>query len=117
MAESDLIYLDGPYIDAEYAEGASPQLNLIPPHWFGPPERCYYTTISDDPGYVVNAHGKGQAIYLPWLPGTLFHRQGYPNTSDFVGDLLAHVAGIAPIGGDLPPNGRGDSFSQRQRAF
>jgi hypothetical protein len=103
MAESDLIYLDGPYIDAEYDAGAEQHLNLIPPHWFGPPERCYYTEVSDDPGYVVHPHGKGKAIYLPWLPGALFHRQGYPNTSDFVGDLVEHVAGIAPTGGNLSP--------------
>lgn len=117
MAESDLIYLDGPYIDAEYVEGALPQLNLIPPHWFGPPERCYYTTISDDPGYVVNAHGKGQAIYLPWLPGTLFHRQGYPNTSDFVGDLVAQVAGIAPLGGNLSPMVEATHFHNANEYF
>jgi hypothetical protein len=103
MAESDLVYLDGPYIDAEYAAEAQQHLNLIPPHWFGPPERCYYTEISDDPGYVVHPYGKGKAIYLPWLPGALFHRQGYPNTSDFVGDLVEHVAGIMPVGGNLSP--------------
>ena len=103
MAESDLVYLDGPYIAATYGAEAQQHLNLIPPHWFGPPERCYYTEISDEPGYVVNKHGAGKAVYLPWLPGALFHRQGYPNTSDFVGDLVAHVAGIAPIGGNLSP--------------
>ncbi|MCC6455584.1 MAG: beta-galactosidase trimerization domain-containing protein [Caldilineaceae bacterium] len=103
MAESDLLYLDGPYIDAEYAGDTEQFMNLIPPHMFGPPERCYYTEVSDAPGYVVHAHGKGKAIYLPWLPGALFHRQGYPNTSDFIGDLVAHVAGIVPVGGNLSP--------------
>ena len=48
MAESDLIYLDGPYIDGEYESHTRRYLNLIPPHMFGPPERCYYTEVSDD---------------------------------------------------------------------
>jgi hypothetical protein len=98
MAQSDLLYLDGPYTNAEYAANTEQFMNLIPPHMFGPPERCYYTEVSDAPGYVAHAHGKGKAIYLPWLPGALFHRQGYPNTSDFIGDLVEHVVGIVPVG-------------------
>jgi hypothetical protein len=50
---------------------------------------------------VVHPYGQGQAIYIPWLPGTLFHRQGHTNTADFCADLLEHVAGIAPVGGNL----------------
>jgi hypothetical protein len=117
MTESDLVYLDGPYIDAEYEAGAEAHLKLIPPHMFGPPERCYYTEVSDDPGYVVNQWGKGKAIYLPWLPGTLFHRQGYPNTSDFAGDLLAQVAGLAPLGGNLSPMVEATHFHNANEGF
>jgi hypothetical protein len=84
---------------------------------FGPPERCYYTETSDDAGYVVHAHGKGKAIYLPWLPGALFHRQGYPNTSDFVGDLVEHVAGIAPVGGNLSPMVEATHFHNPDQKF
>jgi hypothetical protein len=117
MAESDLLYLDGPYIEAEYGQEAEEQLNLIPPHQFGPPERCYYTEITDRPGYIVNAHGKGKSIYLPWLPGALFHRQGYPNTSDFIGDLIEHVAEIAPVGGNVSPMVEVTHFSNHEQGF
>jgi hypothetical protein len=102
-AESDLIYLIGPYVDATYDRASQRHLRLVLPHAFGPPERCYYSEVSDDPGYVVHALGKGKAIYLPWLPGALFHRQGYPNTSEFVADLIEHVVGIAPVAGNLSP--------------
>ena len=44
-----------------------------------------------------------KAIYIPWEPGQLFHRQGYPNTSDFVTDLLEEVAGLTSIRGNLSP--------------
>ena len=100
---TDLLYVLGPYVYADYAADAQPAMRLIPPHSFGPPERCYYTQITDYPGYVTRSHGAGKAIYLPWLPGALFHRQGHTNTSDFAIDLLAHHAGIAPVEGTLPP--------------
>lgn len=103
LAEIDLIYMGDLYIRPDYRTTAQPHLKLVAPHPFGPPERCYYTEVTDDPGYVVNSYGAGQAIYLPWLPGALFHRQGYPNTSDFIGDLLTQVAGLNQIGGNLPP--------------
>ena len=103
MADVDLVYLDGPYIQAQYAASAQMNMRLIPPHRFGPPERCYYEVTTDLPGFVTNPFGAGRAIYLTWLPGALFHRQGHVNTSWFCSDLLEHVAGILPLGGNLPP--------------
>jgi len=106
---TDLIYLDAPYIYCRYAPEAIRRFKLVPPHNFGPPERCYYgqpsgwSGVVDRPGFVIHPYGKGQAIYIPWLPGTLFHRQGHTNTADFVADLLEHVAGVAPVSGDLSP--------------
>jgi hypothetical protein len=103
FAATDLIYLDGPYVYADYAGDVVGRFRLIPPHMFGPPERCYYTQVTDHPCFTVRTYGKGKAIYVPWLPGRLFHRQGYVNTFDFVGDLLSGVAGLAPIGEVLSP--------------
>ena len=103
FAETDLIFMDGPYVYADYAADATLRFKLIPPHMFGPPERCYYTQVTDHPGFVVRSFGKGRAIYIPWLPGRLFHRQGYANTFDFAGDVLEGIAGLTPIGGNLPP--------------
>ena len=100
---TDLIYLDGPYVQAQYADAAQARLKLVPPHNFGPPERCYYTQVTDHPGVVIHPFGKGKAVYIPWKPGALFHRQGYTNTFDFVADLLEGVAGLKPVGGNLPP--------------
>jgi hypothetical protein len=103
FADTSLVYLDGPYIYADYAEDVQPHLKLIPPHPFGPPERCYYTQITEHPAFVVRAYGQGRAIYLPWLPGKLFHRQGHLNSADFAVDLLQRVAGVQPVSGNLSP--------------
>jgi hypothetical protein len=101
--DCELVYLESPYVYARYAQGAEQRFQLVPPHHFGPPERCYYTTVVDRPGLVVNRFGAGTAIYLPWLPGQLFHRQGYLNTAAFVADVIEGLAGQAPVGGNLPP--------------
>lgn len=103
FADTDLLYLDGPYIYAAYAAESSQRFQLIPPHNFGPPERCYYEQVTEHPGFVVHPFGAGKTVYLPWLPGQLFHRQGYPNTSEFIADLLENVAGLSPVGGNLSP--------------
>jgi len=117
FADTDLIYSGDLYIYATYVDAAQPHLQLIPPHAFGPPERCYYTQVTDWPGFVEHAYGQGKAIYLPWLPGALFHRQGYPNTTDFVADLLEHVAGLTPVSGKLAPMVEVTHFASRTGDF
>jgi hypothetical protein len=103
FAHTDLVYLDGPYLYSEYEDDIQPYLKLIPPHPFGPPERCYYTQVTDHPAFTQHPFGLGKAIYIPWLPGTLFHRQGHTNTSDFLADLLQNSAGTRPVGGNILP--------------
>ncbi|GAB4561123.1 MAG: hypothetical protein Kow0047_08210 [Anaerolineae bacterium] len=103
LRHSELVYLEGPYVYARYAEDVQRRLKLIPPHWFGPPERCYYTQVTDHPGFTVRAFGEGKAIYIPWLPGKLFYRQGHTNTFDFVADLLQAIGQLQPVGGNLSP--------------
>ncbi|HXF64235.1 MAG TPA: beta-galactosidase trimerization domain-containing protein [Caldilineaceae bacterium] len=118
MAESDLVYLDGLYIYAHYVEGAKPHMKMAPPQPFGPPERTYsHLPLTDHPGFVVHPHDAGKAIHLPWLPGALFHRQGYPNTSEFIADLLEHIAGVEPVGGNLSPMVEVTHFASRDGAF
>jgi len=115
FAATDLIYIDGPYVYARYAREATQRFKLVPPHNFGPPERCYYETVVDRPGFVVHPYGRGRAIYVPWLPGQLFYRQGHTNTIDFAADLIEHVAGIAPVGGNLPPMVEVTLFESHER--
>jgi hypothetical protein len=117
LVDVDLIYMDGPYVYADYAEAAEPFLGLIPPHAYGPPERCYYTQETAHPGYVVHSFGAGKAIYLPWRPGALFHRQGYPNTTWFIADLLEEVAGVARVGGNLSPMVEVTHFESTDRGY
>ncbi len=100
-SKTDLIYMKDNYMVAEYEETARKYMRLIPPFMFGPPERCYYTVVTEEPGFTVNPYGKGRGVYIPWCPGEIFCEDGHNNTIDFIGDLLDAVLGIKAVGGNL----------------
>jgi hypothetical protein len=103
LGETDLIFLDGPYVDAEYRPEVERRLRLIPPGPFGPPERCVLPEPTSDPGLATARLGAGRTVYVPWTCGRLFHRHGHANTSNFMADVLEHHAGLQPLGGNLSP--------------
>ena len=101
MRDTDVLMLGEDYVYAQYAGEAVRLLSLVPPHPIGPPERCYFTQVTDHPGIVLNAYGKGKGIFVPWLPGGLYYREGYENTFFFMRDVLCGIAGLRPAGEDL----------------
>ena len=103
LAGTDLVFLDGPYVDAAYRPGARRVLRLVPPGPFGPPERCVLPAATGEPGLVIHPFGAGRAVFVPWSCGALVHRHGTQNTSSFAADVLRHHAGLEPLGGNLPP--------------
>ncbi len=103
LADTELVYVDGIRIRARYAADVDQRFRIVPPHNFGPPERCYYEMVVDEPGLTTRQVDRGRAIYIPWLPGALFHRQGHLNTSWFMADVLEHIAGVAPVRGNVSP--------------
>ncbi|MCL2058226.1 MAG: beta-galactosidase trimerization domain-containing protein [Oscillospiraceae bacterium] len=103
MAPCSLIYADGDYIYSGYDENVKGFMPMRPPQPFGPPERCYTKNTSDWPCYTMNGYGKGKAFYMPWYPGSIYLRQGYVNTLNFVDAFLSNAAGAAQIGGNLSP--------------
>lgn len=90
IADLDLCFVDGPYRRVALSGDAVPAMPLIPPHMYGPPEKCYYTVVSDEPGLIIHQYGKGQAIYFPWNLGALYYRLRWPGYRR----LLAHVMDV-----------------------
>ena len=66
MTDRDLLYFGDTFVFNEYESSATGHLRLIPPHWFGPPERCYWKEETDLPGLVVNAFGAGKGMRGFW---------------------------------------------------
>ncbi len=95
--ESRVTYFGDDYVAADYAGDTRKYLRLIPPHPYGPPERCYYTEITDLPGMTVHPFGAGKGVYIPWRPGRLYHRDGYENTFLFMRDVLMNAAGLRSV--------------------
>jgi hypothetical protein len=69
LDEVDWIPLDTPWLRCVPAAGARAYLRQVPVGMYGPPEKCYYTEISEHPGLLVQACGKGTAAVLPWKTG------------------------------------------------
>lgn len=92
-----VLYFGDCFCFAEYKASVKGYLRLIPPHHLGPPERCYYTQVTDIAGVQVNAYGNGRGVLIPWMPGLLFYRDGYANTFRFMRDLLKNIAGIENV--------------------
>jgi hypothetical protein len=103
LRDTDLVFLDGPYVDARYRSQAERRLRLIPPGPFGPPERCVLPEATGEPGLVIDRFGAGRALYVPWMCGTLVDRYGFPNTSSFVADVVLEHAGVEAIAENLSP--------------
>jgi hypothetical protein len=103
LVNTELVYVRGNYIYAKYDKDVEIHLNLIQPHMYAPPERAYYTTVSDYPGFTVNAYGKGRGVYIPWEPGKEFSENGFTNLTNFIADFLENELQIKPMGGNLSP--------------
>ncbi len=100
---TDLVYLYDTYIYADYEKSAETYLRLIPPHFFAPPEAAYHTNITDYPAFTVNSYGKGRGVSIPWHPAKAFKNLGFPNTYDFIADILENVLNIKPLETTAPP--------------
>lgn len=78
-------------------------LQFIPEHPFGPPERCYFTEVTERPGVTVYPFGKGKGIYLPWKAGTFYYAEGYQNTLNVISDVLHSICGLPDLAPGLTP--------------
>lgn len=97
LADTDVIYFGDDYLFVEYKKETEKYLHLIPPHPYGPPERCYYEDVTDLPGFTIHDYGCGKAIHIPWNPGLVYYRDGYSNTFGFMKDVLLNAAGLKSV--------------------
>ncbi len=72
----NIVYLSGEVLECETNEGTENYFGLIPSSMFGPPEKAYYTNITDIPGMIFNQYGEGSCVYLPWHVGQHYEKVG-----------------------------------------
>jgi hypothetical protein len=93
LEKLDLVFLQGAFHVYDVGEGVEGLLRLIPGDMFGPPEKCYYRTVSDHPALLVAKHGRGVATCLPWEIGSHYERQGHQGHAGIVMGTIDSVLG------------------------
>ena len=85
----DLVFLDGDLSTCEVEEDVQGLLRFIPPAMFGPPEKCYYTEVSDTPClYVRRGPEQGAVAWFPWQIAAHYDRQGHAGHKAFATAVL-----------------------------
>ncbi|MBC8126835.1 MAG: hypothetical protein H8M99_06795 [Gloeobacteraceae cyanobacterium ES-bin-144] len=77
LAKLDLVLLSGDLWTATMSPGGEALLRFIPPVRFGPPEKCYYTDVSEIPCLYARRSGRGEVAWIPWRVGTEFATFGH----------------------------------------
>ncbi len=94
FARLDILYLRGDFLEFRLRGGARGHLGLIPAAMYGPPEKCYYTEVTDIPGLIVNDYGKGRFAYLPWPVGRHYEHRSHHGHRMLVMAAINHVLGL-----------------------
>ncbi len=94
LEKLDLVYLDGEFVTYDLAPSARGLLRYIPAAMFGPPEKCYYETVSDMPCLIVNRHGTGACAVFPWQIGTHYAKQKHPGHALLAAGALEGALGL-----------------------
>ena len=69
----DLVYAWESGLLCKIKSGAESMLGFIPPAMIGPPEKTYYTKVTEIPGLIFNSSGKGKSSFIPFRIGSLYH--------------------------------------------
>lgn len=91
----------GLFHDVCAEQGWQRELMLVEPAKNNAPEFTIVAAPGDAAGWIARQHGDGQVDWLPWYPGSLFHRTGFTDLLA-VFDRLMAPAGSAPIRSNAP---------------
>ena len=86
-------------------EGAKTWLRVIGEHPYGPPEICRFTEEDRGtaPGVIAADYGRGRSVYIPFLIGDFYAKEGHRNSLDFMRDVLFEICQIAETAPGLSP--------------
>ena len=93
LKDFDLVQLRGDFHEYEPASGTDEMLRLIHDVMYGPPEKCYYRSVSDIPALLVREHGDGMAGAFPFRIGAMYREWGNAGHSMLAVGALDNVLG------------------------
>jgi hypothetical protein len=96
LAKLDLLPLSGELWTATMAAGGETWLRFIPPAMFGPPEKCYYTNVSDIPCLYARLSDRGAVVWIPWRVGAEFEAFGHAGHAALVSGALDELLKLPP---------------------
>ena len=92
----EITFLDGYYQQCDVRPGSQGFLRFVPPCMYGPPEKCYYEVVTDEPGMIAHRYGKGISLCIPWPIGALYYRYSSVPHWRLVVDAIDHILQVPP---------------------
>jgi len=90
----DLVYLDSDFLECEPVGNTEGLLRFIPVGMYGPPEKCYYTEVTDIPGLFHSRFGKGSCAFFPWHIGRHYQKRSNHGHSLLVTAAIDGLLGL-----------------------
>jgi len=72
-------------------KNATGLLGFIPPAMIGPPEKTYYTEVTEIPGLIVNESGNGKTAFFTFKIGALYHHKRHYGHSALVLNTIKNL--------------------------
>ena len=76
LKDFDLVHLRGDFHEYDPVPGTNQILRLIHDVMYGPPEKCYYKSVSEIPALLVRKHGDGMTASFPFRIGAMYREWG-----------------------------------------
>jgi hypothetical protein len=96
LHDLDLVYAWERGMLCQPEETASGYLGFIPPAMIGPPEKCYYTEVTDRPGMIHNLYGKGQTAFITFRIGSVYHHKRHYGHAALILSALTNLLKYTP---------------------
>jgi len=90
----DIVYLDSDFLECEPTGTTKGLLGFIPAAMFGPPERCYYTEVTNIPGLFYSKKGSGSVAFLPWNIGRHYEKRSHHGHSLLIMAAIEGLLGL-----------------------
>lgn len=94
LEQLDLVYLNGPFNVYKTKAPVEGLLRLIPGDMFGPPEKCYYRTVSDSPALLFAESGKGKVACFSFGIGAHYNDQIHQGHAQLVLGTIDSLLGL-----------------------